>query len=190
MEHLSTPAYPRTPTRLWTGKVRLLEGQPLTSCAAFLCLFWIQISVYSLFLTSPTCFLDGAKRLIIMGSQLILCLINKHPELILNFAVLQNSIQKIILLKNNFQISKQSLNSNRNFIMRNRIIRLPEVINRTGLSRSTIYEYIKIGIFPRQINLGIRAVGWYEDDIEKWLQLRAGCREGNASTTWLTQIEK
>jgi len=74
--------------------------------------------------------------------------------------------------------------------MKNRVIRLPDVVNQTGLSRSTIYDYIKMGMFPKQIKLGIRAVGWYEDDIEKWLQIRAGCREGNASTTLSTQIEK
>ncbi len=34
-----------------------------------------------------------------------------------------------------------------------RIIRLPEVKNLTGISRSQIYELIKKGKFPKQINL-------------------------------------
>ena len=74
--------------------------------------------------------------------------------------------------------------------MKNRIIRLPEVINRTGLSRSTIYDYIKTGLFPKQINLGIRAVGWYEDDIDRWLQSKTGCREDRIAITWSSNFEK
>ena len=89
-----------------------------------------------------------------------------------------------------FQVPKKSMNSKRNFVMKNRVIRLPDVIKQTGLSRSTIYDYIKTGMFPKQIKLGIRAVGWYEDDIEKWLQVRAECRDVNASTFWSTHIEK
>ncbi len=49
------------------------------------------------------------------------------------------------------------------------ILRLPAVMARTGLSRSTIYSRIKQGTFPRQVSLGGRAVGWYESDIEEWL---------------------
>lgn len=53
-----------------------------------------------------------------------------------------------------------------------RILRLPEVKERTGLSRSTIYLYIARGAFPGSISLGPRAVGWVESDIEAWLQAR------------------
>ena len=50
------------------------------------------------------------------------------------------------------------------------ILRLPTVIARTGLSRSTIYLRIAEGTFPRQINLGARAVGWVEQEISDWLE--------------------
>ncbi len=50
-----------------------------------------------------------------------------------------------------------------------RVWRLPEVIFQTGLSRSTIYEMINRGEFPRQFNLGARAVGWAADDVLAWL---------------------
>ena len=53
-----------------------------------------------------------------------------------------------------------------------RVWRLPEVIIQTGLSRSTIYEMIKRGEFPRQFNLGARAVGWVADDIMAWLDAK------------------
>ncbi len=49
------------------------------------------------------------------------------------------------------------------------ILRLRQVVARTGLSRSTIYERIQAGEFPAQISLGARAVGWLEADIDAWI---------------------
>ena len=46
--------------------------------------------------------------------------------------------------------------------MANSILRLPVVKARTGLSRSTIYQRVAEGDFPKPINLGARAVGWLE----------------------------
>ena len=54
--------------------------------------------------------------------------------------------------------------------MTHRILRLPEVMARTGLSRSTIYLRISQGTFPKPVNLGARAVGWIEEEIQEWLQ--------------------
>lgn len=56
------------------------------------------------------------------------------------------------------------------------IIRLPEVIARTALSRSTIYRYIDDGVFPRPLSLGPRAVGWLETDIIEWVDERVQAR--------------
>ncbi|MCU7944134.1 MAG: AlpA family transcriptional regulator [Candidatus Thiodiazotropha sp. (ex Cardiolucina cf. quadrata)] len=50
-----------------------------------------------------------------------------------------------------------------------RILRLPTVITRTGLSRSTIYLRISEGSFPKPISLGSRAVGWIESELNDWL---------------------
>ena len=49
--------------------------------------------------------------------------------------------------------------------MATEILRLPAVRARTGLSRSTIYQRVREGTFPRPINLGKRAVGWVESEI-------------------------
>jgi len=49
------------------------------------------------------------------------------------------------------------------------ILRLPDVILRTGLSRSTIYLRIQENAFPKQISLGPRAVGWLESEVQDWL---------------------
>ena len=43
-----------------------------------------------------------------------------------------------------------------------RFLRLPEVRDRTGLSRSTIYVRLAAATFPQPVSLGARAVGWIE----------------------------
>ena len=56
------------------------------------------------------------------------------------------------------------------------ILRRKQVEERTGLSRSTIYLRIQEGTFPRPVNLGARAVGWLENEIEAWLASRLEIR--------------
>lgn len=52
------------------------------------------------------------------------------------------------------------------------ILRLPEVVKNTGLSRSTIYLRISQGRFPKPVCLGGRAVGWLEAEVQEWLRER------------------
>ena len=60
---------------------------------------------------------------------------------------------------------------NQNSIKYN-VLRLPDVKSQTGLSRSSIYQRIAEDNFPKQINLGGRAVGWLESDIQNWIKER------------------
>ena len=60
--------------------------------------------------------------------------------------------------------------------MSKRIMRLPEVIEAVSLKKSNIYDLIRRGIFPVPIRLGLRSVGWYETEINDWLQNRARAR--------------
>ena len=53
-----------------------------------------------------------------------------------------------------------------------RFLRLPEVLERTGLSRSTIYVRLAEGRFPRPVALGGRAVGWIEAEVDEWVRQR------------------
>ena len=53
--------------------------------------------------------------------------------------------------------------------MTQRIIRLSEVISRTGMSRSSIYERIKDGSFPSPIKITNHAVGWIEKEVDAWI---------------------
>ena len=50
-----------------------------------------------------------------------------------------------------------------------RIVRLKTVLNRTGLSRSTIYRKIAKGTFPPQIRISVNGAGWRESDINRWI---------------------
>lgn len=50
-----------------------------------------------------------------------------------------------------------------------RILRLPNVMKRTGDSRSSIYLKIKEGSFPKPISLGTRSVGWLESEIDAYI---------------------
>jgi len=58
-----------------------------------------------------------------------------------------------------------------------RILRLPDVIERVGLKRASIYSHIAQGSFPKPISLGARAVGWLESEIDAWIALRIAARE-------------
>ena len=53
--------------------------------------------------------------------------------------------------------------------MPRKILRLPVVLDRTGLSRSTVYLRVTEGRFPRPVSLGARAVGWIETEVEEWI---------------------
>lgn len=59
------------------------------------------------------------------------------------------------------------------------ILRLPEVMKRTGLSRSTIYMRIQEKTFPKQINLSIRSTGWLESEITEWIYKRIASSRPN-----------
>lgn len=53
-----------------------------------------------------------------------------------------------------------------------RIIRLPQVIDRVGLKKTAIYKRIAAGTFPKQIKLGF-ASGWLESEITAWIEEQA-----------------
>jgi prophage regulatory protein len=50
------------------------------------------------------------------------------------------------------------------------ILRLPAVIQRVGLSRSSIYARIRRGTFPRSVSLGPHSIGFVEQEINAWLK--------------------
>ena len=56
--------------------------------------------------------------------------------------------------------------------MSSKVLRLAEVCDRTGLSKSLIYKKMQEFDFPQSIALGARAVGWLEEEIEQWIHSR------------------
>ena len=61
-----------------------------------------------------------------------------------------------------------------------KILRLPEVRSRTGLPRSTIYQRMAEGRFPKPISLGIRSVGWVEQEVNDWVIQQVKASRGAA----------
>jgi prophage regulatory protein len=53
-----------------------------------------------------------------------------------------------------------------------KVIRLQQVMEVTGLGRSTIYKYISEDWFPKPIPLGGRSVGWLESEVHEWILMR------------------
>jgi prophage regulatory protein len=49
------------------------------------------------------------------------------------------------------------------------IVRMPDVVVMTGMSRPTVYRMMKAGTFPQQIQLSPGAVGWLRTEIEQWV---------------------
>lgn len=54
-------------------------------------------------------------------------------------------------------------------VPKSRLIRLPEVKARVGLSRSSIYHRMNDGTFPRSRSLGAKCAVWVEAEIEAWI---------------------
>lgn len=63
-------------------------------------------------------------------------------------------------------------------VQRVRILRLKDVCFKTGMSRSTVYDWLHPdsprhdAAFPKQIRLGRQSVGWLESEIDDWLHQR------------------
>ena len=59
-----------------------------------------------------------------------------------------------------------------------KILRLSAVIEKTGIARSTIYDWINSKsprydpTFPKQRRLGQKSVGWVESELDEWLRQR------------------
>ena len=57
-----------------------------------------------------------------------------------------------------------------NIQLNNRLLRITDVINLTGLPKSTIYLKVKNNQFPSQVKIGSRSVAWVENEIQEWIK--------------------
>lgn len=52
------------------------------------------------------------------------------------------------------------------------LLRIKDVLTRTGLSRSTMYALIADGRFPAPVKLSIRCAAWPSDQVDAWIAER------------------
>ncbi|WP_340618620.1 helix-turn-helix transcriptional regulator [Xenorhabdus entomophaga] len=57
-------------------------------------------------------------------------------------------------------------------VLKENLIRLPEVKRRTGYSKAWIYKLISAGAFPKQVKLGARSVAFIESEVDNWIAQR------------------
>lgn len=70
--------------------------------------------------------------------------------------------------------------------MSTKLLRLPEVLRKTGLSRSGIYAKEAIGHFPDRVSLGPRAVAWRETEVDEWIKALESKKQVCASKESIT----
>ncbi|SEJ66248.1 transcriptional regulator, AlpA family [Pseudomonas linyingensis] len=61
-----------------------------------------------------------------------------------------------------------------------KFLRLNDVQALTGLGRSTIYKYVKLGIFPDAVKLGGSISAWVESEVQAWMAERIKERDQQA----------
>ena len=50
------------------------------------------------------------------------------------------------------------------------LLRLQQVMDRTGLGRSSIYAMVSKEEFPKPIKIGLRSSAWLENEIRDWVR--------------------
>src|SRR5262249_22491664 len=58
-----------------------------------------------------------------------------------------------------------------------RILRLKQVLDLTGLKKTSIYDLQSTGRFPLRVQITAHSVGWIEEEIQSWLAQRVAIRE-------------
>jgi len=53
-----------------------------------------------------------------------------------------------------------------------RILRMPSVCEKIGLSAPTVYRMVAAGAFPAPVRIGARATGWVSEQVDAWIEER------------------
>lgn len=64
--------------------------------------------------------------------------------------------------------------------MSQKFIKLQAVKQLTALGRTSIYNKVKAGQFPKPFSLGLRSIAWLSSDIDTWIQSRVDARAGGS----------
>lgn len=54
--------------------------------------------------------------------------------------------------------------------MSNNLLRMPEIMRRTGYGKAWIYRLISQGKFPRPIKIGSRSIAFVESEVDDWIK--------------------
>ena len=65
--------------------------------------------------------------------------------------------------------------------MSTRILPIEQVLDRTSLSRRTLYTEISEGRFPKPVQMTARRVGWPEADVDSYIASKIAARDGVAA---------
>lgn len=62
-----------------------------------------------------------------------------------------------------------------------KLVRLPEVLTRTGYSKAWIYKLIAQGRFPQSVKIGTRSIAFVESEIDEWIDQRIAESRGEVA---------
>ncbi|MDT4861918.1 Prophage CP4-57 regulatory protein (AlpA) [compost metagenome] len=65
---------------------------------------------------------------------------------------------------------------------RRRLLRYPEVVDRVGLCKRSIEEMVLVGDFVQPVKIGVRAVGFVEEEVDAWIDERITVRDQALAT--------
>ncbi|KJW23221.1 dipicolinate synthase [Escherichia coli] len=65
--------------------------------------------------------------------------------------------------------------------MSNNLLRLSDVMRRTGYGRAWIYRLISLGRFPKPVKIGSRSVAFIESEVDEWINQRIDASRNNAA---------
>lgn len=57
-----------------------------------------------------------------------------------------------------------------------RLLRPPQVLDKTGLKRPQVYLYMKDGTFPKSVKIDPSSVAWLESEIDEWINQKLNNR--------------
>lgn len=61
------------------------------------------------------------------------------------------------------------------------LIRMPEVMRRTGYGKAWIYHLLKENRFPKSVKIGVRAIAFVESEIDEWINQRIAESRGEVA---------
>ena len=64
------------------------------------------------------------------------------------------------------------MEQNSDSLLKERYVRLVDVITLTGLSRSSVFRLEALGEFPKRRRLGPRSVAWWLPEVKAWMKTR------------------